>query len=61
MSTDTLLVAVVAIAMVMGLAGTVLPILPGLWLIWGAALVYGLVAGFGASGWVAMTLITAVE
>lgn len=58
MSAETLLLALVAIVMVIGIAGTVLPILPGLWLIWGAALVYGLFAGFGTVGWIAMALIT---
>jgi uncharacterized protein len=59
-TTDTLVVVFVAVIMVIGLAGTILPILPGLWLIWAAALGYGLVADFGAWGWVAMALITAL-
>ena len=45
-----LLVAVVFLLMLAGLAGTVVPLLPGLVLIWGAALLYGLGAGFGAWG-----------
>jgi uncharacterized protein YqgC (DUF456 family) len=57
-SASTLLVVVVAIVMVVGLAGTVLPILPGLLLIWAAAVVYGVLAGFGAGGWAAMAMIT---
>lgn len=43
-----------------GVLGTLVPILPGVALIWVAALVYGLAQGFGAVGWVAMTLITAL-
>jgi hypothetical protein len=57
-SSDTLLIVLVAVVMVIGVAGTVLPILPGLWLIWAAALAYGLLGGFGLGGWVAMALIT---
>jgi uncharacterized protein YqgC (DUF456 family) len=48
----------IGIVMVVGLAGTVAPFLPGLPLIWAAAVVYGLVEGFGAAGITAMTAIT---
>lgn len=58
MSAETVAVVIVAIVMVVGIVGTVLPILPGLWLIWIAALVYGLVAGFGPAGLPAMAVIT---
>ncbi len=58
MNADTLLIVLVAAVMVIGVAGTVLPILPGLPVIWAAALAYGLVTGFGTGGWVAMALIT---
>jgi len=38
--------------MLVGLAGVVFPVLPGLVIIWAAALVFGLVQGFGgAGGW----------
>jgi len=57
-TSDTALVVLVAIVMVIGVGGTVLPILPGLWLIWAAALVYGLFDGFGVVGWATMALIT---
>lgn len=60
MSADTLLIVLVAVIMVIGVAGTVLPILPGLWVIWAAAAVYGVLAGFGTGGWIAMVLITAL-
>ena len=43
-----------------GVIGTVVPILPGLALIWAAALVYGLIEGFGIVGWVAMAVMTAL-
>lgn len=50
----------VALAMVVGLAGTVVPVLPGLALVWAAALVYGLVEGFGPVGVGALVVITAL-
>ena len=46
--------------MVIGVAGTVLPILPGLWVIWAAAVMYGIFAGFGTGGWIAMAVTTAL-
>lgn len=51
-------VALCAIAMAVGLIGTLVPLLPGLSLIWVTALVYGAVDGFGASGLIAFALIT---
>ena len=60
MSADTLFVVLVAVVMVIGVAGTVLPILPGLWVIWAAAAVYGVVAGLGTGGWIALAVITAM-
>jgi uncharacterized protein len=58
MDNETLTIVLVALAMAVGLFGTLLPFVPGLPLIWGAALVYGLIEGFGPAGWVAMTVIT---
>jgi uncharacterized protein len=52
------LAAGVALVMAIGLVGTVVPVLPGTILIWGAALVYGLAGTFGRAGAVAMTAIT---
>jgi uncharacterized protein len=43
-------------AMLVGLL--VIPILPGLVIIWVAALGYGLAAGFGVLGWIMFALIT---
>lgn len=60
MSTETLAAIVVGLTMAVGIVGTVLPIVPGLWLVWVAALGYGLVAGFDWSGWAAMAVITAL-
>ncbi|MDX1448871.1 MAG: DUF456 domain-containing protein [Acidimicrobiia bacterium] len=50
----------VAIVVAAGVAGTVLPFLPGIPLIWGATLAYGLIEGFGPAGWIAMTVITLI-
>ncbi len=55
---DAFGIFLVALAMVVGVAGTVLPFIPGLPIVWAAALVYGLVAGFGAVGWIAFAAIT---
>ena len=49
---------VVAIVMAIGLIGTVIPFVPGLPLIWIAALVYGLVEEFDGPGITAMVLIS---
>jgi uncharacterized protein len=54
------MVVVTALLIVVGIAGTLLPILPGVALIWASTLVYGLVDGFGTVGWVAFGLITAL-
>ena len=50
--------------MVIGLCGVVIPILPGLALIWGVAIVYGFIVGWSALGVaaiVALTLLLAVS
>lgn len=52
-------VILVLIAMILGLMGTVLPALPGLPLIWGAALAGYLTVGFDAVAWVTMVVLTA--
>ncbi len=58
--TDWLATALAGILIAVGIAGVILPILPGLLLIWGASLFYGLVVGFGFAGWLAMAVITAL-
>jgi uncharacterized protein len=55
---DAGVVVLVGLAMAVGLIGTLLPLLPGLPIIWAAALVYGLVDGFGRGGAAAFGLIT---
>jgi uncharacterized protein YqgC (DUF456 family) len=57
---EALGIALVALVMAVGLIGTALPFLPGLPIVWAAALVYGIVAGFGIVGWVCFTVITVV-
>ncbi len=46
----SLLLVLTALVMAIGIGGTIIPVLPGLWLIWAAGLVYGLMAGFGTFG-----------
>ena len=53
-------VTLAGIAMSIGLVGTVVPIVPGLALVWAGALGYGLAEGFGADGSVLFTAITVV-
>jgi uncharacterized protein YqgC (DUF456 family) len=56
---QVVLAALTFTIMVVGLAGVVLPVLPDVWLIWLAALGYGLLAGFnGWVGGIAMVLIS---
>jgi uncharacterized protein len=56
----TALIVVIALAMVIGVIGTALPFVPGLGLVWSAALVYGLAEGFGPVGLAAFVVITAL-
>jgi len=53
---DMIIKAVPLLFMVMGLL--VIPILPGLVIIWIAALGYGITSGFGTLGWIMLALIT---
>jgi len=55
---DADLVPLLAVVMALGAVGTVVPLLPGLALIWAAGLVYGLAEGFGAPGTVAFAAMT---
>jgi uncharacterized protein YqgC (DUF456 family) len=47
--------------MILGLVGIVVPILPGILLIWLTVLAYAVVDGFEAIGWVAFTSITLIS
>lgn len=57
---DGVVTVLVAIAMAVGIVGTVVPALPGLVLVWVAAFVYGVFVGFGAVGVGAFTVITLI-
>lgn len=46
----TLVTFLVALAVVAGIVGSLIPVLPDVVLIWGAGLVYGLAVGWGAWG-----------
>ena len=51
-------VTLIALLMAAGLIGTIVPLVPGLPIVWGGALLYGLFAGFDGPGWPAIVLIT---
>lgn len=53
-------VLLTAFVMALGVAGTVLPVLPGLGLILVAGVVYGIVVGFGVVGWTVVVLMAAL-
>jgi hypothetical protein len=57
---ELLLLYVVILVMIIGLAGVFLPILPGIELVWLAALGYGIFHGFSTVGVIAMLIITAL-
>ena len=57
---DTPVALLVALVMAVGLVGTVVPLVPGLGLVWLAALGYGLAEGFGPVGLAAMAVVTAL-
>jgi uncharacterized protein YqgC (DUF456 family) len=44
--------------MVTGLFSLMIPVVPGLFIIWAAALVYGVVTGFTTGGWIAFAVIS---
>jgi uncharacterized protein YqgC (DUF456 family) len=56
--TEWLLLSVVAFLMLLGLAGVFLPLLPGIELVWLAALGYGVFHGFTWGGALALAAIT---
>ena len=55
---DTVGIVLLGLAMLAGIVGTVLPFIPGLPIVWAAALAYGLAGGFDGAGWVAFPLIS---
>jgi uncharacterized protein YqgC (DUF456 family) len=55
-----LVVALVAVGIAVGVAGTVVPLVPGLGLVVGAALAFGIFDGFGVVGGIAFAIIVAL-
>ena len=55
---DALGILALGIVMLVGLVGVVIPFIPGLPLVWGAGLLYGLAEGFGTIGWLAFGAMT---
>jgi uncharacterized protein YqgC (DUF456 family) len=55
-----LLQAATATVMVISLFALLIPVYPGLTVIWAAALVYGLLVGFKALGWVAWLIFVVI-
>jgi hypothetical protein len=55
---EPVLFVVTAGVIVIGVIGTIVPLLPGLALVWVATLAWGLLTSFGAGGIFAMTIIT---
>lgn len=57
-SLSLLVTLLTALTMATGLAGCILPMIPGLGLIWLGGLAYGLVLGFGTTGLAVMGIMT---
>lgn len=55
---ETSITVITAAIMLIGLLGLIVPIFPGLVIIWLAALAFGLVHGFTTLGWVLFAIIT---
>ncbi len=53
-------IALAVAVMLVGLAGTILPVIPGLAVVWVAALGAWLVDGWGGHAWVTMVVLTAL-
>lgn len=49
---------IAGLVILIGVVGTLVPVLPGPVVVWGAALGYGLMVGFDTVGWMSLTLIT---
>ncbi len=55
---STSVTVITLIVMLLGLFGLIMPVFPGLVIIWLAALGFGLISGFGTVGWVVFGLMT---
>lgn len=58
MLSPTILFIVVQVFMLVGMFGLIIPVFPGLVIIWVAALAYGIIAGFGTAGVVIFIILT---
>ncbi len=58
MSNELFVTVLVALAIVVGIVGTLAPVVPGLALVWVAMLLYGVTLGFGWIGAIAMLVAT---
>jgi uncharacterized protein YqgC (DUF456 family) len=56
--TNLILTGITLVVMLFGLLLLIIPILPGLEIIWVAALVFGIIAHFDARGWIMFGIIT---
>jgi uncharacterized protein YqgC (DUF456 family) len=56
--TNLILTVITLVVMLSGLFSLIIPIMPGLVIIWVAALGYGIFAGFGTFGWIMFGVIT---
>jgi len=45
-------------ALIIGTAGLIVPVFPGLVVNWVAILIYGIISGFGIKGWIIFVLVT---
>ena len=45
-------------ALIVGTAGLIVPVFPGLVINWIAILIYGIISGFGVKGWIIFGLVT---
>ncbi len=57
---EWLLVTLVALTILVGIVGTIVPVIPGLLLSWAGILAYALTRGFGVVGWIVMAIVTAL-
>jgi uncharacterized protein YqgC (DUF456 family) len=56
--TDPILAGITLVVMAFALLGLIIPILPGLIIIWAAALGYGFLAGFDTLGWIMFAILS---
>lgn len=57
---EALLFGLTVAFMLIGLVGIIIPVLPGIVLVWLAVLVYAVIEGFEAVGWITFTVITLI-